>query len=47
MLLVLPFYHIYGLGVMTMALQRGATGVVMSKFDPTIFLSSIEHFKVS
>ena len=46
LLLMLPFYHIYGFGVLCKTLINGATGVIMHKFDPIVFLSSIEKYKV-
>ena len=59
LLLVLPFYHIYGFGLLHMILLEGlvqyktlfqysfsATGIIMSKFDPIIFLSSLEKYNV-
>lgn len=45
---VLPFYHIYGMVViMNMSLVRGATVVTMPRFDPELFLSSIQKYKVT
>ena len=45
---VLPFFHIYGLGViMNYALSRGATLVVHQRFDLERFLESIQEHKVT
>ncbi|GMR37098.1 hypothetical protein PMAYCL1PPCAC_07293, partial [Pristionchus mayeri] len=41
----LPFYHIFGFGMMNTSLLIGATGVVMDKFEPKIFLSTIEKYR--
>lgn len=32
---------------MVATLLQGATGIVMSKFDPIVLLSSVEKYKVS
>jgi acyl-CoA synthetase (AMP-forming)/AMP-acid ligase II len=45
---VLPFFHIYGLGViMNYALSRGATLVVHQRFDLEQFLGSIQEHRVT
>jgi len=45
---VLPFYHIYGMGViMNYALSRGARVVVHSHFDLEEFLASIEEHGIT
>jgi acyl-CoA synthetase (AMP-forming)/AMP-acid ligase II len=45
---VLPFFHIYGLGViMNYALSRGATLVVHQRFDLEQFLRSIQEHRVT
>ena len=45
---VLPFFHIYGMVViMNMSLSRGATVVTMPRFDPQLFLESIQKYKVT
>lgn len=47
-LLVLPMFHIFGLGLITYAqLQRGNTIVSMSKFDFEMLLKAIEKYRVS
>lgn len=47
LILMLPFYHIYGFGNLMQIISRGATGVIMSHFDPDVFFRSIEKFKVN
>ncbi|KXS15982.1 acetyl-CoA synthetase-like protein [Gonapodya prolifera JEL478] len=48
LLAVLPFYHIYGLILLIhIASFRGNTTVVLPKFDPPLFLSSIQKYKVT
>ncbi|PAV74748.1 hypothetical protein WR25_15349 [Diploscapter pachys] len=42
----LPFYHIYGYGLMNQVLLKGATGVVLKKFDKAIYLRTIQDFKI-
>ncbi len=45
---VLPFFHIYGMVViMLYTLSRGATLLVMPKFDMENFLSSVAKYKVT
>jgi acyl-CoA synthetase (AMP-forming)/AMP-acid ligase II len=45
---VLPFFHIYGLGViMNYALWKGATLVVFQRFDLEQFLAAIQEHKVT
>ncbi len=45
---VLPFFHIYGMVViMNMSLVRGSTVVTLPRFDPELFLSSIQKYKVT
>ncbi|CAI4227493.1 unnamed protein product [Auanema sp. JU1783] len=45
-MLMLPFYHIYGFGNLNQCLLNGSTGVVFSKFDPNHFLRAIQSYKV-
>lgn len=47
MLLMLPFYHIYGFGFLSYALLNGATGVIMKQFQPDIYCGSIQKYKVT
>ncbi|MEX2049513.1 MAG: 4-coumarate--CoA ligase family protein [Gemmatimonadota bacterium] len=45
---VLPFFHIYGLGViMNYALSRGATLVVFQRFDLEQYLSAIQTHRIT
>jgi acyl-CoA synthetase (AMP-forming)/AMP-acid ligase II len=45
---ILPFFHIYGMVViMNMSLALGATVVTIPRFDPELFLSLIEKYKVT
>ncbi|MFC7243916.1 AMP-binding protein [Catellatospora aurea] len=47
-LAVLPFFHIYGLTVlMNMALSKGATLIVLPRFDLVEFLTAMQDQKVS
>ncbi len=47
-LAVLPFFHIYGLtALMNAPLRRGATVVVLPRFDVEQFLSAVEKYKVN
>ena len=45
---LLPFFHIYGMeGVLISALWQGAKVVTLPKFDPALFLSTIQKYKIS
>ncbi len=47
-LAVLPFFHIYGLtALMNMPLGRGATVVVLPRFDLDTFLTAIERHRIT
>jgi acyl-CoA synthetase (AMP-forming)/AMP-acid ligase II len=45
-LLLLPFFHCYGFGMLNQCLLNGSTGVVMAGFDGDLFCKSVQHFKV-
>jgi acyl-CoA synthetase (AMP-forming)/AMP-acid ligase II len=45
-LLLLPFFHCYGFGMLANCLLRGATGVLMARFEPELFCRSVQDFKV-
>ena len=47
LLVALPLYHAYGLvGMLCIGTLVGYTIVLMSKFDPHVFLDSIQKYKV-
>ncbi|MEU2282024.1 4-coumarate--CoA ligase family protein [Streptomyces sp. NPDC013178] len=47
-LAVLPFFHIYGLtALMNAPLRRGATVVVLPRFDLETFLAAIQHHRIT
>ena len=44
---LMPFFHIYGqVGVMLSCLRLGIKTVIMSKFDPELYMKTLEKFKV-
>ena len=44
---VLPFFHIYGMIVLfTSGLYQGATNVILPKFEPELFLRTIQNYRV-
>ncbi|KHJ95680.1 hypothetical protein OESDEN_04374 [Oesophagostomum dentatum] len=45
-MLVVPFYHCYGFGMMMTALLSGATSVLLPRFKPELFCSAIQEHKV-
>lgn len=48
MINVLPLYHIYGLAIIMGArLYLGNTMVLMSRFEPSVFLQALQEYKVS
>lgn len=42
-----PLYHAAPQGSVSMALRLGATAVVLDKFDPTLFLDTVERYRVT
>ncbi|CAD5227104.1 unnamed protein product [Bursaphelenchus xylophilus] len=42
----LPFYHAYGNTLMIDAICTGGTSLVMSTFDPEVFCSTIEKYRI-
>ncbi|KHJ90442.1 AMP-binding enzyme [Oesophagostomum dentatum] len=44
-LLMLPFYHIYGFGLMNQTLINGSTGIIFAKFEPITFFNAIQTYK--
>ncbi|CAJ0581709.1 unnamed protein product, partial [Mesorhabditis spiculigera] len=45
-LLLLPFYHIYGFGMLMRSLFEGTTGIIFGKFDPVLLCEKIQEHKV-
>lgn len=45
--LVLPWYHAYGLNTMLESVMLGMTGLVFKKYDTIIMLNRIKFYKVS
>lgn len=43
---ILPFYHIYGFGMLWVTVLNGGKTVVMRKYEPNIFLKSLSKYKV-
>lgn len=46
MQLVLPFYHNFGFTTTLICLMAGSTGVIIRKYEPTIFLQTIQDYHV-
>ena len=45
---LLPFFHIYGMvAILFLALRTGARQIVLPKFEPTLFLSSIQKYGIT
>eukprot|EP00731_Ephydatia_muelleri_P025132 Em0017g215a len=45
---VLPFYHVYGFAIIMMSsLWQGSKLVVLPKFDPALFLSTLQKYRVN
>lgn len=47
LLALLPFFHIYGLGLMNVVLHQGATAVVMPRFDPVQCFEVMRRYDVT
>ncbi|CAD5227629.1 unnamed protein product [Bursaphelenchus xylophilus] len=45
-LFVLPYYHVYGFGMLWMSLLNGGTAVVMRKFVPELLLKTIQNYRI-
>ncbi|CAI5452711.1 unnamed protein product [Caenorhabditis angaria] len=45
-LLFLPFYHVYGFGLLNHCIMKGMTGIVMSHFEPNNFLTAVQNYKI-
>lgn len=44
-LMLLPFFHIFGFGMLGMSLKFGATAVTLPRFQPQLFLSRIQKYQ--
>ncbi|XP_018364960.1 PREDICTED: 4-coumarate--CoA ligase 1-like [Trachymyrmex cornetzi] len=47
MLMLLPFYHGYGIGTMMIGLISRCTMIIMSAFEPKLFLTLVQKHKVT
>ena len=47
LLALLPFFHIYGLGLINVVLYQGATAVVLPRFDPAQCLDVMRKYSVT
>ncbi|CAI4221754.1 unnamed protein product [Auanema sp. JU1783] len=45
-ILLLPFYHVYGFGLLTVNLLMGSCGIIFSHFDPVSFCTAIQDHRV-
>lgn len=46
LLLLMPFYHVYGQSLVIYGLMDGMTSVIMKAFEPELFCASIQKYKV-
>lgn len=45
---VVPFFHIYGMVVLLASgLHQGASNVILPRFEPELFLSTIQNYNIS
>lgn len=44
---ILPFFHVFGIGICLASLAHGATMVCLPRFIPNVFLQAIQTHKVS
>jgi len=47
LMLVLPFYHGYAFSMLLISIYIGITVVLLPSFEPKLFLSLIQEFKVN
>ncbi|GMT13183.1 hypothetical protein PFISCL1PPCAC_4480 [Pristionchus fissidentatus] len=47
LLLLLPFYHVFGFTMMCNVILFKTTSVMLSKFEPDLFLRSIQNYKIT
>ncbi|VDM63939.1 unnamed protein product [Angiostrongylus costaricensis] len=45
-ILFLPFYHVYGFGLINLTLLQGSTGVIFKHFEPVAFCKAIQDYKI-
>ena len=45
-LLIMPFFHIYGMCALNAALYTGTTIIPLDAFQPDLFLKTIQNYKV-
>ncbi|XP_011706957.1 PREDICTED: probable 4-coumarate--CoA ligase 1 [Wasmannia auropunctata] len=46
-LILLPFYHAYGLGMLLLGSFGNCTCIIMSAFEPQIFLTLVQKYKIT
>lgn len=46
-LLLLPFYHGYAMGTLILGLYASCTTIIMPAFEPKLFLTLIQEYKVT
>jgi 4-coumarate--CoA ligase len=46
MMAVLPFFHIYAMMLMHVAMYQGAANVVLPRFEPETFLHALSKYKI-
>ncbi|KIH53307.1 hypothetical protein ANCDUO_16568 [Ancylostoma duodenale] len=44
-MLFLPFYHVYGFGLVNLSLIQGSTGIIFTHFEPHTFCRAIQDYK--
>ncbi|KAB0804138.1 hypothetical protein PPYR_01108 [Photinus pyralis] len=45
-LIIIPLYHVYGLFLGCLRISGGGKGIVMKKFDPDVYLKTIQDYKI-
>lgn len=43
---IFPLFHLGGMFILSIALAQGVTVILFPKFEPAVFLSGIEKYKV-
>ncbi|XP_011688628.1 PREDICTED: 4-coumarate--CoA ligase 1-like [Wasmannia auropunctata] len=46
-LVLVPFYHVYGLSLLLLGLFANCTLIIMSAFEPKLFLTLVQEYKIT
>ncbi|XP_011705486.1 PREDICTED: 4-coumarate--CoA ligase-like, partial [Wasmannia auropunctata] len=46
-LVLVPFYHVYGIGMLLLGLFANCTCIIMPAFEPQLFLTLVQEYKIT